>query len=370
MSCWFTISLICCDKGIFTWFLEMGRSYLEGVNRERLQFFSYFCIGVKDFQVDITAFIRELLFGHDCVIVPGFGGFIGNYTPARIEKKTGTFFPPVKQISFNRNLNHNDGLLIGRISGMAGLNYGDARNLVEEFVIDIRRKLEKGEKVVFDNIGSFVNNQEGNIQFEPDRTSNYHLDSFGLESFQLMPLEGYDVRTRVTRHISKNPERQASMRKILWRAAVIVPLLSILVVVPLKTDLFKSKIESTNLNPLVSAEFEQNKKAIDEGTAKYNVKTEEIVAPVAEVQPATEVSLPAVKDENSYFLITGSFKSEENAVNHVNILKASGFTPEIVVAPNGFYRVCAMVCSNMDAALEKKDSISVLFPGAWISRKR
>ena len=213
--------------------------------------------------MDITAFIRELLFGHDCVIVPGFGGFIGNYTPARIDKKSGTFFPPVKQISFNRNLNHNDGLLVGRISGSSGINYGDARNMVEEFVSEIRRKLEKGEKVVFDHIGSFKNNQEGNIQFEPDRSSNYHLDSYGLESFQLMPLEGYNVRTRVTRPLHKDPARQVSIRKVLWRAAVIIPLLSVLVIVPLKTDLFKSRVETTNLNPLVSAEFEQNKMAID-----------------------------------------------------------------------------------------------------------
>ena len=116
----------------------------------------------------------------------GIWRFIGNYTPARIDKSTGTFYPPVKQISFNRNLNHNDGLLIGRISGSSGINYGDARNIVEEFVARFEGKLEKGEKVVFDNIGRFVNNQEGNIQFEPDRNVNYHLDSYGLESFQCL----------------------------------------------------------------------------------------------------------------------------------------------------------------------------------------
>ena len=102
--------------------------------------------------MDVTAIIRELLFGHDCVIVPGFGGFIGNYAPARIDRSTDTFYPPVKKISFNRNLNHNDGLLVGRISDCEKINYGDARNLVEEFVTGLRRKLEKGEKVVFDNI--------------------------------------------------------------------------------------------------------------------------------------------------------------------------------------------------------------------------
>lgn len=321
--------------------------------------------------MDITAYIRELLFGHDCVIVPGFGGFIGNYTPARIDKKTGTFYPPVKLISFNRNLNHNDGLLVGRISGSSGINYGDARNLVEEFVSDTRRKLEKGEKVVFDHIGSFINNQEGNLQFEPDRSSNYHLDSYGLESFQLLPLEGYNVRTRVTRTLQKDPERQVSIRKILWRAAVIVPLLSVLVIVPLKTDLFKSRVESTNLNPLVSAEFEQNRMAVDAGAKIEQAKdTAGNVAPVVEEQPKAEAPEPPVASDNVYILITGSFKSEENAISQVNMLKEEGFSPEIVVAPNGFFRVCAMACSNMNTAVQKKDSITGKFPGAWISRKK
>jgi nucleoid DNA-binding protein len=324
---------------------------------------------LRNFLVDITAFIRELLFGHDCVIVPGFGGFIGNYTPAHIDKKSGTFYPPVKQISFNRNLNHNDGLLVGRVSGTSGLNYGDARSMVEEFVVDIRRKLEKGEKVVFDHIGSFINNQEGNIQFEPDRGSNYHLDSYGLESFQLSPLEGYNVRTRITRPISRDAERKASMRKILWRAAVIVPLLSVLVIVPLKTDLFRSKVETTNMNPLVSAEFEQNKKDVDEGVKTEEVKTAESTPPAVEVQPQASIIETPANEENVYFLITGSFKSEDNALTQVNTLKAEGFTPEIVIAPNGFFRVCAMACSDMNTALSKKDSITAEFPGAWISKK-
>jgi len=319
--------------------------------------------------VDITAYIRELLFGHDCVIVPGFGGFIGNYNPAHIDKKSGTFYPPVKQISFNRNLNHNDGLLVGRISGSSGINYGDARNMVEGFVSEIRRKLEKGDKVVFDHIGSFVNNQEGNIQFEPDRSSNYHLDSYGLESFQLLPLERYDVRSRINRSVQRYPEREASMRKILWRAAVIVPLLSVLVIVPLKTDLFKSKVETSNLNPLVSAEFEQNKKAVDEEVKFEQVKPEENISPVIEELPKREASEPAA-EKNIYLLITGSFKSEENAISQANMLKSEGFSPEIVIAPNGFFRVCALACGDMNTAAIKKDSISAKFPGAWISRTK
>ncbi|MCX6326111.1 MAG: SPOR domain-containing protein [Bacteroidia bacterium] len=320
--------------------------------------------------VDITAFLRELLFGHDCVIVPGFGGFIGNYTPAHIDKSTGTFYPPVKQISFNRNLNHNDGLLVGRISGTAGINYGDARNLVEEFVGELRRKLERGDKVVFDNIGSFINNHEGSLQFEPDRNANYHLDSYGLESFQCLPLEGYDVRKRIIRHAGKDPVRQASLKKILWRAAVIIPLLSVLVAVPLKTDLFKAKIEATTMNPLVTAEFEHNKNTVDEDIKDESAKISENVMPVSEESATPEVVVPVAVDANVYCLITGSFKSEDNAVSQVNMLKEEGFSPEIIDGPNGFYRVSSMTCSDLNTALIKKDSIAKKFPGTWVSRKR
>ena len=320
--------------------------------------------------VDITVFIRELLFGHDCVIVPGFGGFIGNYSPARIDKNSATFYPPIKQISFNRNLNHNDGLLVGKVSASLNINYGDARSMVEEFVSELRKKLTKGEKVVFDNIGSFINNQEGNVQFEPDMDANYHLDSFGLESFQCLPLEGYDVRKRILRHPGKDPVKQSSMRKILWRAAVIIPLLLVIVTVPLKTNLFKSKVETTTMNPLVTAEFEQNKKAVDQDIKDEAAKVAENSKPVAEAVTAPEIKVPVVAEENLYFLITGSFKSEENAVAQAEMLKKEGFTPEVVAAPNGFYRVSAMMCHDVNTALTKKDSISKKFPGAWISRKK
>ena len=320
--------------------------------------------------MDVTAYIRELLFGHDCVIVPGFGGFIGNYTPARIDRSTDTFYPPVKKISFNRNLNHNDGLLAGRISGSNKINYGDARNLVEEFVAGIRKELEKGEKVVFDNIGSFVNNHEGNIQFEPDSSVNYHLDSYGLEPFQCLPLEGYDVRKRILRNIEKDPVKQASIRKIMWRAAVIVPLLSLIVAVSLKTELFRTKVEATTMNPLVTAEFENNKKAVDESNSIRAPQIKENAKPVFTEVSTPEVAVSVGTSVSAYYVITGSFKSKENAESQLNMLKEEGFSPEIVTLDNGFYRVCALQCGDLKTADIKKDSIVKKFPGTWVSRKK
>ena len=314
--------------------------------------------------MDITPFIRELLFSHDCVIMPGFGGFIGNYTPARIDKSTSTFYPPVKQISFNRNLNHNDGLLVGRISGHSGVAYGDARGIVEEFVAGVRKKLEKGDKVIFDNIGSFVNNQEGNLQFEPDRNVNYHLDSYGLESFQFPPLEGYDIRKRISKHIDKDPVKRSSTRKILWRAAVIVPILALMVTVSLKTQLFKPKAETSSLNPLAKAEFEENREAVDQGVPEVKITVTE---PAVQNQ-ASETVVPVTEEKASYCIITGSFKVRQNAEIQANILKKEGYTPEIVEGPNGFYRVSAMKCVDLNSALDKQDSIDNKFPGSWVKK--
>lgn len=315
-------------------------------------------------ELDITAYIRELLFGHDCVIIPGFGGFIGNYTPARIDKSDNTFHPPVKKISFNRNLNHNDGLLIGRISESAKLNYADARNIVEEYARDLSARLAKGEKIVFDHIGSFINNHEGNTQFEPDREANYHLNSYGLTTFQFAPLEGYDVRRRITKHSGKDPVRQASIRKYLWRAAVIIPLLGVMVAVPLKTDLFKTKVQSTSLNPLANAELENNRTAIEK-----SIKADSLPVVISIVKNDT-LDITAVPPADEFSIIAGSFKSEENAAVMMKKLTEEGYTPELINGPNGFYRVSAFKCSTLSEAIQKKDSIGRKYSGTWVTKTR
>lgn len=324
-----------------------------------------------------------MLFGHDCVIVPGFGGFIGNYSPARLDKSTGTFHPPVKKISFNRNLNHNDGLLIKKISGSVDMNYGDTRNLIEQFVADVRKRLERGETVVFGHIGAFRNNHEGNIQFEPDEEVNYHLDSFGMDSFNCMPLEGYDVRKRVIGR--QEGQKSHSLRRYLWRAAVLIPVASVIIAVSLKTDFLKARVEASTMNPLLSAEFEHNKAAIDSDltttvlepsdfSGSESTVTTEIKEDPDAVVEEPKVNVPAAEPssltaDGSFYIITGSFHSEENAGKQVSQLQAEGFNPQVVMAENGFYRVCAMSCPDLSTAISKKDSILGKFPGAWVSRK-
>ncbi|MFN8240081.1 MAG: SPOR domain-containing protein [Bacteroidales bacterium] len=313
--------------------------------------------------MEISGFIKELLYSHDCVIIPDFGGFIGNYTPARIDRVSGTFHPPVKQISFNRNLNHNDGLLVGKVSSATGLNYGDARTLTGEFVDNMKQKLSRGEKVIFEGIGSFVNNHEGNVQFDPDRETNFHLNSFGLESFTMAPLEGTG-----SKNILKREENRSSLRKYLWRAAVMVPIIGTLITVPLTTDIFKSRVQTTNLNPLASVEFEKNRQTQQ---AADNNKDTSVANKVTTTPDETDINknkaVPA-REEAFYYVVAGSFQSESNANVLLLKLTEEGYDPLLLSAPNGFFRVCAYKCSSLAEAEEKRLVLAQKYSGTWIAR--
>ncbi len=320
--------------------------------------------------MDISGYIRELLSGHDCVIIPEFGAFIGNYASARLDSATNTFYPPSKKISFNVNLTHNDGLLIGRISSRSGLNYSDARDLVEVFVKDTRKKISHGERVTFSDIGSFTCNNEGNIQFEPDIHANYLLDSYGLDSFQFNPLEKYDVRKKILKQAA--PVRNTSTRKILWRAAVIVPILGILVAVPFTTDIFRTKTQQTNLNPLASIEFENNRQAIDKTTADSASVLKPVDTPVvtpaqAETSQPAEIKTIPAENQAVYSIIAGSFKSRANATFLAKKLETDGYKPEIVSGPNGFLRVSVKTCQTLSEATVAQENIAGNYPGSWIA---
>jgi len=329
--------------------------------------------------IDVTAYIRELLFTHECVILPSFGGFIGNYTPARIDTSTNTFYPPVKAISFNRNLDQNDGLLISKISSVRGMGYADSKRLVEDFVADLRLKLKKGERVNMDMIGHLQNNSEGNPLFEPDRSSNFLLDSYGLTPFSREPVAGYDIADRVLRRrdISAGPSLS---RKMLWRAAIVIPILAAIVFVPLKTDLFRN---NASLNPLAKTELEAVSNEIPVITideAAVSVLDKDAAAKETEAVKGEEVTEIAVVPEISepvttegagvYFLVTGSFKDMENALGQKVALKKAGYNAEITSAPNGYFRVNATSFGTYPEAKTAQESVIRDFPGTWIFVKK
>ena len=65
--------------------------------------------------IELAQHIETLLLENDCVIVPGFGGFVAHYSPATRVKEENIFLPPTRIIGFNPQLKLNDGVLCNLI---------------------------------------------------------------------------------------------------------------------------------------------------------------------------------------------------------------------------------------------------------------
>ena len=46
-------------------------------------------------------YLYQILLEQDCVVLPGFGGFITQYKPAELNFRTNEISPPGKKIAFN-----------------------------------------------------------------------------------------------------------------------------------------------------------------------------------------------------------------------------------------------------------------------------
>jgi len=361
--------------------------------------------------MELDIFIKDLLYEHDCVIVPDFGGFVANYRPAYINYNLNTFSPPGKDISFNRSLTNNDGLLIGYISEKTDMSYVDARNWVNTRVNEWKRKLEKGKRIEVKDIGVFQMGKDKNLLFEPLNTVNFLVDSYGLPDFQIASLEEFRKEKAATGKITINKPEDIRSRKTLRRVLIAVPVAAALILIPLTTDLVP--VDFSSLNPFghkttkqvavqpakpvmkkaktvkpLSVKTEKESapalaKEISEKTTKpsatqtekenkVSVETEmktikmgkpaKLVAEtriLAEKTPAKptkkQVTLNRTVNRSSmFYVVAGSFKSRNNANVLKKQLEGEDYRVAILNGPNGFYRVA------IGGFTDKKTALGIL----------
>jgi len=125
--------------------------------------------------------IAQLLTKHNCVIVPEFGGFIGNYKSAVVNHSLLLVYPPAKQVLFNPNLKQNDGLLANQIMIDQQISYNQAVEVIRTQVEEWKKELNNGERIEFGEMG-FLFLQNNSILFEQDKTHNLLLQSYGLNA--------------------------------------------------------------------------------------------------------------------------------------------------------------------------------------------
>lgn len=359
--------------------------------------------------VNLDTHISELLYRHDCVIVADFGGFVANYRPSFIHPSNHTISPPSKRVAFNSSLTSNDGLLANYVATKLNISYAEAIEVIKQFREDCFNLLNDGEKLNLNKVGVLYLDTEKNIQFIPDATANYSLESYGLSTVQtaIIKPETEDLSI-IESFQQKEPNKW-------WRLLEVVPAAAAIVLLLLNSQSVDTLVNKSlsSFNPM-SSYVAPASKVIDTVTETnpYNnfnnglfsgqkqsaentlPATETSAAAAATVEPATAVTgntvttsveKSPVKTETTttetplvinasasptYYIIAGCFKVDENAVKFKNDLIAKGYAAEIIGKHNGLNVVsCSALPNATDAqtALEKVQT--ELDNGAWIMKK-
>ncbi len=161
---------------------------------------------------DLILQIENLMPEHDCIVVPGLGGFVQNETEAKIIHEKETFYPRRKEISFNPRLNFNDGILVQSYQESYDLSFEDATYRVKKDVAELKEKLEEGKFIRLGRIGSVHKSEDGKIQFHPDYRNLFYPESYGLSPFVFTSIE-HRLNAPVKK-IAENPVKKIKQKPV------------------------------------------------------------------------------------------------------------------------------------------------------------
>ena len=330
----------------------------------------------------IINYLIELLKDNECVIVPEFGAFISQRRSATIDYANHRFMPPYKELVFNNKLTNGDDLLLNYIMQKENITKDEAIDKIQKFVNQSAAILDVNFELELEGLGK-LRNFGGDYVFETNKEINILGDAFGLTSFNYQPIfrtETYQVIKEkiVIEQKQKNTEYSIAIDSVeevssetpktrkpnLFRTFAYTTLAFLLIfLINWTTEKSDSQLASWNpflysspneffIKVLEGQEVEEVLEGIEgiEGIEEIEVAevTEEIeVAEVTEevevievteeiettevTEEAEETEIPEILNSsdpqilNSYYIVGGSFQTEESAEKCVNSLRKQGF---------------------------------------------
>ncbi len=198
--------------------------------------------------------ISHLLYHHDCIIIPGFGGFVANQRASFLNPAHHTFSPPSKRIAFNSSLRISDGLLANHISKAMDVSYKEATELIDHFVKDCMFTLNNGERLIIDKVGVLFYDGEKNLQFVPDNSVNYLKNSFGLTTIHSPAIKREEDARRTMHPIITNTSLHRTRKLKKWRLIELIPAAAVLTWLMLSPPLLNNfNLNLGTLNPFASS---------------------------------------------------------------------------------------------------------------------
>lgn len=349
--------------------------------------------------------IHDLLYEHDCVIVPRFGGFLVQYKAARIDEARNLVHPPGKEVGFNKQLTRNDGLLTDAVAKRDGVRFEEAAATIALQVDTWQSALGEGRRVELPRIGTFWTDAGKNLRFEPDPRSNFLKDAFGLRAVSAVPvartLAPPEIPGPIVRELKPDGTNEAApsndRRALLWTASAAAAVLFAVatwLLAPtgatsgqqlggwlkwLKKEpaayvartVQPSVLDTSSEQPLELPAEGTGVQPLDlDGTATLYV---DMGAPALSLPDTTHVAVAPevlVATTRRYHVMGGCFAVRDNADNFIANMKSRGFDASIIDEHKGLWRVA--IGSFADRALAN-EALSAArkaeAPEAWLLRK-
>jgi nucleoid DNA-binding protein len=267
--------------------------------------------------MQLETYISDLLYRYECVTIPEFGAFLTQRTSATIEETTNTFYPPKKTVSFNEQIQKNDGLLAHYISDVEKIPFEVANEKIAKRVTIIKSYLTQGETITFKNIGEITFNKEGKILFEPIYNLNYLTDSFGLSQL-VSPAVSREVYKKEVEAITKvipltiTPEKRKSRPYLKYAA---VGLIALTLGGFGASNYYVNQIEK------------HNQMAQKEASQQLDAKIQQATF---NLNPLPAITLHVTKQSGDYHVIAGAFRVADNCELIISQLKEQGFNARTI----------------------------------------
>lgn len=113
-----------------------------------------------------------LLQSKECVL-PGIGTLQIKNTPATVDDHTNQIFPPSEEIVFKEESNLNSTGLVKYIADKKNINLKEAEHLLINFCKEENEKINSGEKLSLETIGTLKKDENDEIYFEKELGFNF-----------------------------------------------------------------------------------------------------------------------------------------------------------------------------------------------------
>jgi len=345
--------------------------------------------------VKIDVYISDLLYQYDCVIVPEFGGFVANYASAKIHPIHHRFVPPSKEVSFNKNLNQNDGLLSNHIAERKFISYEESNALLKAFVNQTIEELKRGDKIVIEKVGTLYLDPERNIQFVAESENDFLGEAFGLTAFRALPIkrerEVERIEQKIVERLPVIKESTKEKQRLFWPAAAVLFFAISLISINAQMNwLDTSNISYShffgndsapvysvkNKQPLADNRSTTKEFILMDGIFPYQAPDgDETQLFVDNRQTQIDVDntktlLSESRQRLSYHVLAGCFSQRTNAINLVSSLRAEGFDAQLLEGYKSYYAVSfGSFVGKSEAITLLRDVKSRKNPQAWLLHK-